>query len=77
MIFEYIAQHPGIKAPAIAEGVQKSLRTTQRYLKTLSDSGRIEFRGAPKNGGYYQITNNYSNSPNQAFKSGLPKIYKH
>ena len=58
LIFEYIAQHPGIKAPAIAEGVQKSLRTTQRYLKTLSDSGRIEFRGAPKNGGYYQITNN-------------------
>ena len=58
LIFEYIAQHPGIKAPAIAEGVQKSLRTTQRYLKTLSDSGRIEFRGAPKNGGYYQITDN-------------------
>jgi hypothetical protein len=58
LIFEYIAQHPGIKAPAIAEELQKSLRTTQRYLKTLSDSGRIEFRGAPKNGGYYQITNN-------------------
>ena len=57
LIFEYIAQHPGIKAPAIAEGVQKSLRTTQRYLKMLSDGGRIEFRGAPKNGGYYQITN--------------------
>ena len=58
LIFEYIAQHPSIKAPAIAEELQKSLRTTQRYLKTLSDSGRIEFRGAPKNGGYYQITNN-------------------
>ena len=26
LIFEYIAQHPGIKAPAIAEGVQKSLQ---------------------------------------------------
>ena len=58
LIFEYIAQHLGIKAPAIAEGAQKSLRTTQRYLKMLSDSGRIEFRGAPQNGGYYQITNN-------------------
>lgn len=58
LIFEYIAQHPGIKAPAIAEELQKSLRTTQRYLKMLSDSGRIEFRGAPKNGGYYQITDN-------------------
>ena len=58
LIFEYIAQHPGIKAPAIAEELQKSLRTTQRYLKTLSDSGRIKFRGAPKNGGYYQITDN-------------------
>lgn len=31
----------------------KSLRTMQRYLKRLSDSGKINFRGAPKTGGYY------------------------
>jgi predicted transcriptional regulator len=58
LILELIVQQPGIKAPAIAEELQKSLRTTQRYLKMLSDGGRIEFRGAPKNGGYYQIADN-------------------
>ena len=57
-LMELIIQHPGIKAPAIAEKLQKSLRTTQRYLKVLSDDRRIEFRGATKNGGYYQIMDN-------------------
>lgn len=58
LIMELIIQYPGIKAPAIAEKLQKSLRTTQRYLKVLSDDRRIEFRGATKNGGYYQIMDN-------------------
>ncbi len=53
LIFDAIKNNPGINAPSIAEMLQKSLRTTQRYLKSLSDSGRIEFRGAPKNGGYH------------------------
>ena len=57
LMLDFIAQHPGIKAPAIATELQKSLRTTQRYLKVLSDNGRIEFRGATKNGGYYVIDN--------------------
>lgn len=53
LIFETIQNSPGINAPAIADQIKKSLRTTQRYLKTLSDANRIEFRGAPKKGGYY------------------------
>ena len=53
LIFDAIKNNPGINAPSIAEMLQKSLRTTQRYLKSLSDSGRIEFRGASKNGGYH------------------------
>lgn len=53
LIYDAIKNHPGANAPSIAEMLQKSLRTTQRYLKTLSDDGRIEFRGAPKNGGYH------------------------
>ncbi len=28
-------------------------RTVERYIKELKDSGNIEFRGAPKTGGYY------------------------
>lgn len=53
LIFDTIKNNPGINAPSIAEMLQKSLRTTQRYLKSLSDAGRIEFRGASKNGGYH------------------------
>lgn len=55
LIFDVIKNNPGINAPAIAKMSQKSLRTIQRYLKFLSDSERIEFRGAPKNGGYHVI----------------------
>lgn len=53
LIFETIQNSPGINAPAIADQIKKSLRTTQWNLKTLSDANRIEFRGAPKKGGYY------------------------
>ena len=53
LIFDTIQNNPGVNAPTIADKLQKSLRTTQRYLKSLSDAGRIEFRGAPKNGGYH------------------------
>ena len=53
LIYDAIKNNPGANAPTIAEMLQKSLRTTQRYLRTLSDDGRIEFRGAPKNGGYH------------------------
>ena len=50
-----ISRHPGMNAPALAALLQKSLRTTQRYLKSLSDAGKIAFRGAPKNGGYHIV----------------------
>ena len=56
LLFDAIRNTPGVNAPALAEMLQKSLRTTQRYLKALSDKGRIEFRGAPKNGGYHIIS---------------------
>ena len=56
LLFDAIRNNPGINAPALAEMVQKSLRTTQRYLKSLSDAGRIEFHGAPKNGGYHIVS---------------------
>lgn len=44
---------PGLNAPVIATTLNKSLRTIQRYLKKLVDEGKVEFRGAAKNGGYY------------------------
>jgi len=45
--------HPGMNAPALAKHLAISLRTTQRYLKELSEEGSIVFKGAPKNGGYF------------------------
>lgn len=44
---------PGSNASEIAESISKSWRTTMRYLKSLNEKGLIEFRGAPKTGGYY------------------------
>ena len=53
IVFELIKSEEGLSAPEIAERVGKSLRTTKRYLDTLKKSNKIEFRGAPKTGGYY------------------------
>jgi len=57
-IMESVLKLPGLNTPALAATLDKSLRTTQRYLKKLSDDRKIEFRGAAKNGGYFPIGNN-------------------
>lgn len=53
MISEIIKQFPGINAPAIAQHLGLSLRSTQRYIKLLTEQGDIHFKGSPKSGGYY------------------------
>ena len=52
-ILSEIRVNPGINTPALASMLNLSLRTTQRQLQALTESGKIEFRGARKNGGYY------------------------
>lgn len=37
---------PGSNASEISKHLNKSLRTTMRYIKTLQDKDLIEFRGA-------------------------------
>jgi ATP-dependent DNA helicase RecG len=54
MVLNLIDKEPGIKAPKIAELVQKGLSTVERYIKKLRDQNYIEFRGAAKNGGYHR-----------------------
>ncbi len=56
LLFDAIRNNSGLNAPGLADMLQKSLRTVQRYLKLLSDKERIEFRGAHKNGGYHIIS---------------------
>jgi ATP-dependent DNA helicase RecG len=53
IVFELIKSKEGLSAPKIAEHIEKSLRTTMRYLDALKKNNKIEFRGAPKTGGYY------------------------
>jgi len=55
---ETVQQIPGLNTPALAATLSKSMCTTQRYLKKLSDNRKIEFWGAAKNGGYFPVGNN-------------------
>lgn len=52
-ILQEIKNNGGLNAPSLASRLSLSLRTVQRYLKELTESKKIEFRGAPKDGGYY------------------------
>ena len=51
----YIADHPGCRRKDILSEIKLSPRTLDRQLAHLAKSDAIEFRGAPKNGGYYVI----------------------
>ncbi len=53
MVFAYLKEHPGLHANALAEGLSLPKRTLERHLGQLKKDGRIEFKGAPKSGGYY------------------------
>ena len=52
-VYSYIQQHPGLRANAIALALSLPKRTLERYLRQLKETSQIEFRGAPKTGGYY------------------------
>ena len=52
-VLDTIAMRPGVRTNEIATHIGKSIPTVSRYIKTLKDSGKIEFRGAPKNGGVF------------------------
>ncbi|MBQ4440204.1 MAG: Fic family protein, partial [Kiritimatiellae bacterium] len=54
-LLNVIATYPGKRANELAALIGKSVQTVERYVRTLKASGKIEFRGAPKNGGYYAI----------------------
>lgn len=53
-ILELIQSNEGVNTKTIATHFPDMVnRTIERYIKELRDSGNIEFRGAPKTGGYY------------------------
>ena len=53
---EWIAAHPGCKRPELITAIGKSARTVDRALAELIAGKVIEFRGAPKTGGYYALS---------------------
>ncbi|SCD21499.1 Hypothetical protein PSM36_2703 [Proteiniphilum saccharofermentans] len=52
-IIDLILKTTGLNAVEIAERTGKSLATIERYLRILRKKEIIEFRGAPKTGGYF------------------------
>lgn len=54
-LFQTISDTPGLNAPQLAARLGRSLRTTQRYIKQLSDAHKIAFRGVAKKGGYHVV----------------------
>ena len=53
--------HPGQRSIEIVDALNTSLRTIERWLKQLKDEGKIEFKGAPKTGGYHSTQHNATN----------------
>lgn len=52
-VLNLLKQQQRLNATEIAHKLGKSIPTIKRYLSSLSKSNQIEFRGAPKTGGYY------------------------
>ena len=53
-VSEFIRRNPGLRANAIAEALAIPVRSLERHLKRLREENVIEFRGAPRNGGYFR-----------------------
>ena len=54
-LLQTIIQNPGLNAPTLSERLGKSLRTTQRYLRILSEKKQIGFQGVARKGGYVAV----------------------
>ncbi|MBK9521652.1 MAG: hypothetical protein IPO13_08600 [Rhodocyclaceae bacterium] len=52
-LLKLIQTHLGIKRVTLITKTAQPQRTVERWLKQLKDNQQIEFRGAPKTGGYY------------------------
>ena len=54
-LLEIITKTGGLNVTELAERIKLSIRTVERHIRSLKLEGKIEFRGAPKTGGYYKI----------------------
>ncbi len=63
LLYAAVVQNPGKRANELATYIGRSVQSVERYVKILKADGKIEFRGAPKNGGYYAIPENRPLNP--------------
>lgn len=54
-VFAAITKHPGMRVPSLVDLLGMSRRSVERCLAELVAQNLIDFRGAPKNGGYFVI----------------------
>ncbi|HJJ48319.1 MAG TPA: Fic family protein [Methanocorpusculum sp.] len=54
-VYSIISEHPGINTNVITELYGKSIAAVNCEIAKLKTAGRIEFRGAKKNGGYFSV----------------------
>lgn len=52
-VLNIVKQYPRLNSSKIAELIGKSVSTAKRYLNSLVKLELIEFKGAPKTGGYF------------------------
>ncbi|WP_045220389.1 ATP-binding protein [Desulfonatronum thioautotrophicum] len=52
-VFSHIQSHPGQNTGKISKALGLPKRTVERRIREMKGQGLIEFRGAPKTGGYY------------------------
>jgi ATP-dependent DNA helicase RecG len=52
-LLNLVSRQPGLRVPALADALATSPKNIERWLQQLKDSNKIEFRGAPKTGGYF------------------------
>lgn len=52
-VLDAVRHHPGIRRNHLSKLIGKSEATIKRALKTLTEFGLIEYRGAKKTGGYF------------------------
>lgn len=52
LVLDYLRKSPNQKTPEVAVAINKSIPTTERYLKILRDQNLIVYIGPPKTGGY-------------------------
>ena len=50
-----ITDTPGLRTTQISKLLNVPTKTLERWLKALRDENKVEFRGAPKTGGYFSI----------------------